>query len=349
MDKISVAILGATGAVGQRFVQLLAEHPLFEITALTGSDRTSGGKYGEVCRWVLDEDPPESVREITVSSTGPTLPARILFSALPSHIAKRFEPELAQAGYIVCSNASAYRQEPDVPLIIPEVNADHLSLLEIQKVSRGWDGLIVTSPNCTTTGLAMTLHPLDQAFGVRQVFVTSMQAVSGAGYPGVPYLDIVDNIIPYISGEEDKLQNETRLLLGRVEAGKRLPAVMSISAQTNRVPIVDGHTLSIALKLDRSASVEEVMGVYNDYRGQPDAMNLPSAPEVPILVRTEPDRPQPRRDRDSSAGMSVSVGRIRPCPILDIRMVSVVHNTLRGAASGSILNAELLVYKGYLL
>lgn len=348
MDKISVAILGATGAVGQRFVQLLAEHPWFEITALTGSDRTIGGKYGEVCRWVLDEDPPESVREMTVSSTEPTLPARILFSALPSHIAKGLEPVLAQTGYIVCSNASAYRQEPDVPLIIPEINADHLSLIECQKTNRGWDGVIVTSPNCTTTGLAMTLHPLHQAIGISQVFVTSMQAVSGAGYPGVPYLDIVDNIIPYISGEEDKLQSETRLLLGRVKGGKRLPAGMRISAQTNRVPVVDGHTLSIALKLDHSASVEEVLQVYKNYQGHQEVHNLPSAPEKPILVRIESDRPQPRRDRDSAAGMSVSVGRIRPCPILDYRMVSVVHNTLRGAASGSIFNAELLVSKGYL-
>lgn len=348
MDKIPVGILGATGAVGQRFVQLLAEHPWFEITALTGSDRTSGGIYGEVCRWVLDEDPPESVRDMTVSSTELTLNARILFSALPSHIARELEPALAEAGYIVCSNASAYRQEPDVPLIIPEINADHIKLLENQKTNRRWDGLIVTSPNCTTTGLAMSLHPLHQAFGVGQVFVTSMQAVSGAGYPGVPYLDIVDNIIPYISGEEDKLQSETRLLLGGIEGGKRQPAEFLISAQTNRVPVVDGHTLSIALKLNRKASLEDVLRVYNDYRGQQDVQNLPSTPQVPVLVRTEPNRPQPRRDRDSAAGMSVTVGRIRPCPILDYRMVSVVHNTLRGAASGSIFNAELLVSKGYL-
>lgn len=348
MDKIPVGILGATGAVGQRFVQLLAEHPWFEITALTGSDRTSGGIYGEVCRWVLDEDPPESVRDMTVSSTELTLNARILFSALPSHIARELEPALAEAGYIVCSNASAYRQEPDVPLIIPEINADHIKLLENQKTNRGWDGLIVTSPNCTTTGLAMSLHPLHQAFGVGQVFVTSMQAVSGAGYPGVPYLDIVDNIIPYISGEEDKLQSETRLLLGGIEGGKRQPAEFLISAQTNRVPVVDGHTLSIALKLNRKASLEDVLRVYNDYRGHQDVQNLPSTPQVPVLVRTEPNRPQPRRDRDSAAGMSVTVGRIRPCPILDYRMVSVVHNTLRGAASGSIFNAELLVSKGYL-
>jgi aspartate-semialdehyde dehydrogenase len=237
---------------------------------------------------------------------------------------------------------------PDVPLIIPEVNADHLTLLEYQRAKRGWDGLILTSPNCTTTGLAMTLKPLHQAFGVSQVFVTSMQAVSGAGYPGVPYLDIVDNIIPYISGEEDKVQSETRLLLGSVEGGHRIPAEISISAQTNRVPVVDGHTLSIALKLDRRATADEAMQIFNDYRGLQDVHKLPSAPEKPILVRTEPNRPQPRRDRDSATGMSVTVGRIRPCPILDLRLVSVVHNTLRGAAGGSIFNAELLVAKGYI-
>ncbi|MCK4899834.1 MAG: aspartate-semialdehyde dehydrogenase [Anaerolineales bacterium] len=348
MDKIPVAVLGATGAVGQRFVLLLADHPWFKITALTGSDRTSGGKYQEVCRWVLAEDPPESVREMIVSSTEPSLPARILFSALPSPVAQKLEPGLAEAGYIVCSNASAYRQEPDVPLIIPEVNAGHLALIEHQRAKRGWDGLIITSPNCTTTGLAMTLKPLDQAFGVSQVFVTSMQAVSGAGYPGVPYLDIVDNIIPFISGEEDKVQGETRLLLGQIEEGIRVPAKIGISAQTNRVPVVDGHTLSIALKLDRHATADEAMQIFNGYRGPQDVHKLPSAPEKPILVRTEPNRPQPRRDRDSSEGMSVTVGRVRPCPILDLRMVSVVHNTLRGAASGSIFNAELLVAKGYI-
>lgn len=348
MDKIPVAVLGATGAVGQRFVQLLTDHPWFKITAVTGSKRTSGGKYNEVSRWVLDEDPPESLGDMIVSSTEPNLPARIVFSALPSRVAQQLEPDLAEAGYIVCSNASAYRQEPDVPLIIPEINADHLALLERQRANREWDGLIVTSPNCTTTGLAMTLKPLDQAFGVRQVFVTTLQAVSGAGYPGIPYLDIVDNVIPYISGEEEKVQQETRLLLGRIEAGDRLPAEIGISAQTNRVPVVDGHTLSIAVKCEHPPTADDAIQVFEEFRGPGETLNLPSAPQKPVLVRTEPNRPQPRRDRDSDAGMSVTVGRVRPCPLLDLRMVSVVHNTLRGAASGSILNAELLVAKGYL-
>jgi len=348
MDKIPVAVLGATGAVGQRFVQLLADHPWFEISALTGSERTSGGQYRQVCRWVLDEDIPEKVGDMTVSDSEPTLPARIVFSALPSRAARSLEPVFAEAGYIVCSNASAYRQEPDVPLIIPEVNGDHLSLLERQRANREWQGLIVTSPNCTATGLVMPLKALDQAFGVRQVFVTTLQAVSGAGYPGVPYLDIIDNIIPNIPGEAEKILQETKLLLGKIEHGERHSAEIELSVQTNRVPVIDGHTVDMAVKFDRCPTPDEASEVLADFRGSEGTADLPSAPEFPILVRTEPDRPQPRRDRDTSNGMSVTVGNIRPCPLLDLRLISVVHNTLRGAASGSILNAELLVSKGYL-
>jgi aspartate-semialdehyde dehydrogenase len=348
MDKIPVAVLGATGAVGQRFVQLLADHPWFEISALTGSERTSGGQYRQVCRWVLDEDIPEKVGDMTVSDSEPTLPTRIVFSALPSRAARSLEPVFAEAGYIVCSNASAYRQEPDVPLIIPEVNGDHLSLLERQRANREWEGLIVTSPNCTATGLVMPLKALDQAFGVRQVFVTTLQAVSGAGYPGVPYLDIIDNIIPNIPGEAEKIQQETKLLLGKIEDGERHSAEIELSIQTNRVPVFDGHTVDMAVKFNRRPSADEAVGVLADFRSPEGISDLPSAPEFPILVRPEPDRPQPRRDRDASDGMSVTVGSVRPCPLLDLRLISVVHNTLRGAASGSILNAELLVAKGYL-
>jgi aspartate-semialdehyde dehydrogenase len=346
MDKIPVGILGATGAVGQRFVQLLADHPWFEITALTGSERTTGGVYREVCRWVLDEDIPEAIGEMTVRESDPSLPARILFSALPNRVAKPVEPVLAEAGFIVCSNASAYRQEPDVPLLIPEVNGDHLALLERQRSNRGWNGLIVTSPNCTATGLVMPLKPLDRAFGVRQVFATTMQAVSGAGYPGVPYLDIIDNIIPNIPGEAEKIGQETELLLGKFEAGERVPADIGLSIQTNRVPVIDGHTVDMAIKFERPPTPEEAIKALREFRGSGGIADLPSAPDQPVLVRLEPDRPQPRRD--TSQGMSVTVGSIRPCPLLDLRMISVVHNTLRGAASGSILNAELLVSKGYL-
>jgi len=348
MDKIPVGILGATGAVGQRFVQLLADHPWFEITALTGSERTTGGKYRDVCRWVLDGDIPAAIGEMIVRESDSSLPAKILFSALPTQAAKALEPDLAAVGFIVCSNASAYRQEPDVPLIIPEVNGDHLGLLERQQENRGWNGLLVTSPNCTATGLVMALKPLHQAFGVQQLFATTMQAVSGAGYPGVPYLDIIDNIIPNIPGEAEKIGQETQLLLGRFEDGERLPAGIGFSIQTNRVPVFDGHTVNMSIKFDKRPTPEEAIQVLSDYRGLEGTANLPSAPDHPILVRLEPDRPQPRRDRDSNQGMSVTVGSIRPCPLLDLRMISVVHNTLRGAASGSILNAELLVSKGYL-
>ena len=314
---------------------------------LPTSERTSGGVYGEVCRWVLDEDPPEGVRNLTVQDSDPNLDARIVFSALPASIAKEVEPQFAKAGYAVCSNASAYRQAAGVPLVIPEVNGDHFDMLTEQRASQGWSGLIVTSPNCTTTGLAMTLKPLDLAFGVRQVFVTSMQGVSGAGYPGVSFLDIHDNIIPYIGGEEEKLQTETCLLLGRIEGTERFPAEIGISAQTNRVPVIDGHTLSIAVKFDHIPTMEEAIQVLERYEGPEVARRLPTSPEKVIIVRREVDRPQPRRDRNANHGMSVTVGRIRKCPLLDLRMVSVVHNTLRGAASGSIMNAELLVAKGY--
>ena len=347
MDKIPVAVLGATGAVGHRFVQLLADHPWFEIRALTGSERTAGGVYQEVCRWVLDEDIPIGISEMTVSATGDSLPPRILFSALPARVARQVEPGLADAGYIVCSNASAFRQEPDVPLVIPEVNADHLDLLRLQRNERGWQGLLVTSPNCTATGLVMPLKPLDDAFGVAQVFVTTLQAVSGAGYPGVPYLDIDGNIIPNIPGEAEKIQDETRLLLGRIDAGQRVPGEMQLSVQTNRVPVIDGHTVNMKIKFDRPPTPEEAVEVLSNFRGPHPVSTLPSAPSAPVLVRNEPNRPQPRRDRGASAGMSVTVGSIQHCPILDLRMISVVHNTLRGAASGSILNAELLVAEGY--
>jgi aspartate-semialdehyde dehydrogenase len=347
MDRIPVAILAATGAVGQRFVQLLAQHPLFEVTALAASERSAGQAYSDACRWVIPGDPPSAIRKIVVRALEPTLPARIVFSALPSSVAREIEPLFAQAGYIVCSNASAYRYEEDIPLIIPEINGDHLVLIGRQRAERGWSGFIVTSPNCTTTGIAMPLKPLDDAFALKKVFASSMQAISGAGYPGVASLDIIDNVIPYVEGEEEKVEKETRLLLGRIEHDRRVECSAIISAQTNRVPVVDGHTICLSLGFERRPSVEEALAALNGFRGLEDCHQLPSAPERPLVVSREVDRPQPRRDRDAQNGMAVTVGRIRPCPLLDLRMVSVVHNTLRGAASGSILNAELLVSKGY--
>jgi aspartate-semialdehyde dehydrogenase len=348
MNKIQVGILGATGMVGQRFVQLLADHPWFEIAALAASELSAGRKYADVCRWVIPGDPPPSVGEMTVSPLEPTLPTQLVFSALPASIARQVEPLFAQAGCVVCSNASAFRYEPDIPLLIPEVNADHLALIEQQRAKRGWPGFIVTSPNCTSTGIVVALKPLDEAFRLQRVFAVTLQAVSGSGYPGVASLDILDNVLPFISGEEDKIEQEARLLLGRVANSRRAEANIVISSQANRVPVMDGHTICLSLGFEKHPTAEEAIAALADFRGPPLMGKLPSAPEHPILVRPEPDRPQPRRDRDAEAGLAVSVGRVRPCPLLDLRMHVVVHNTLRGAASGSILNAELLVASGYI-
>lgn len=347
MAKIPVAVLGATGAVGQRFMQLLADHPWFEIVALAASDRSAGRPFAEVANWVIPGDPPPWAGEMVVRSLEPELPARIVFSALPSQVAREVEPAFARAGYAVCSNASAYREAPGVPLLIPEVNADHVALIERQRAERGWPGLIVTSPNCTTTGMVIPLKPLDDRFGLMQAFATSMQAISGAGYPGVASLDILGNVVPYIGGEEEKIEQETRLLLGRIVDGQRVEARVTVSAQANRVPVMDGHTVCLSLGFERAPSVEEAVAALADFRGPEVVRGLPSAPKQPIVVRSEPDRPQPRRDRDAEGGMAVTVGRVRPCPNLDLRLVSVSHNTLRGAASGSVLNAELLVAEGY--
>jgi aspartate-semialdehyde dehydrogenase len=355
-SKIPVAVLGATGAVGQRFVQQLADHPWFEIAAVAASERSAGRRYGEACNWVIPGDPDPAVREMTVGPLEPGLEARIVFSALPGDVAREVEPLFARAGYLVCSNASAFRYAPDVPLIIPEVNADHLALVGRQRAERGWSGLIVTSPNCTTTGAVMPLKPLDRAFGLRSAVVVSMQAISGAGYPGIASLDILDNVVPYIGGEEEKIERESRILLGSIRVGsgprgsrtpERIEAPVTISAHANRVPVVDGHTVCLSIGFERQPAVDEAVEVLAEFAGPAEVRDLPSAPDRPLIVRAEPDRPQPRRDRDARRGMAVSVGRVRECPLLDLRLVSVSHNTLRGAASGSILNAELLVAQGY--
>ncbi|MDX9850465.1 MAG: aspartate-semialdehyde dehydrogenase [Anaerolineaceae bacterium] len=348
MNKIPVSILGATGAVGQRFVEMLVQHPYFEIVSLTGSERSAGKAYGEACRWVLSGSIPEQVQHLKIQPTSTHLPGQVAFSALPAAIAREWEPQLAAVGYAVCSNASALRQTPGVPLLIPEINYDHLDMIPLQQSELGWKGLAVTSPNCTTNGIAMTLKPLDDAFGVEAVFVSTMQAISGAGYPGLASLDIQDNVIPFINGEEEKIQTETNLLLGKMLAGRRVNAQIQVSAHANRVPVLDGHTIALSIKFRSKPSVEDAMQVLEDFRGPAEVQQMPTAPERPILVRRDPDRPQPRRDRDAGNGMSVSVGRIRPCNLFDLRMVTVVHNTVRGAAGGSVLNAELLYAKGLL-
>jgi len=334
--------------VGQRFVQLLHNHPTFEISVLAASEKSVGKQYAEACRWVLDEDIPSQVGDIIVSSIEPSGHAKIVFSALPASVAREKEPLFAEAGYHVCSNTSAFRQEPDVPLIIPEVNAGHLELIDVQRRQRGWSGSILTSPNCTTTTIVMALKPLDDAFGVKRLFATTMQAVSGGGHPGISYLDIVDNIIPNIEGEEEKIEKETCLLLGKIVDGRRIAKEIVISVQTNRVPVVDGHMASLSIGFEEKPTVEEAIRVLSEYRGPESVRDLPGAPKHPVIVHSAKDRPQPRRDRNSAAGMVATVGRVRVCPLLDLRLVVVTHNAIRGAAGGAVLNAELLVASGYL-
>lgn len=347
-ERIPVAVLGATGAVGQRFVSLLADHPWFEVVAVTGSDRSAGRPYGEAVRWVVPGEVPPAVADLTVRPTEEVGEARLVFSALPSEVAREVEPQLAARGLVVCSNASAHRMTPDVPLLIPEINPDHVGLIEAQRRARKWEGCLVTSPNCSTTGVVFPLKALHDAFGVRQVHVVTMQAVSGAGYPGVPSLDIVDNIIPYIAGEEEKVESEPRKLLGRLTEAGVEPAPFTISAQTHRVPVLDGHLAAMSVALARKAPLEEALAALENFTAPARVRDLPSAPARPMVVRHEVDRPQPRRDRDAGDGMVVTVGRVQPCPAFDLKLVSLVHNTLRGAASGAILNAEWLVAEGYL-
>ncbi len=346
MPTIKVAVLGATGTVGQRFIQLLQDHPWFEIAALTGSERTAGRTYGESCRWVLDHDMPANVRDMPIQCSDAHLDTPLVFSALPSNVAGPIEERLAAAGHIVCSNASNHRMADNVPLLIPEVNPDHLGLIEIQRQQRRWSGAIVTNPNCTSTPLVMVLHPLHRAFGVSKVLVVSMQALSGAGYPGVPSYDAGDNVIPYIGGEEPKVETEPRKMLGRFDGTQIKPASMIISAHCNRVPVLEGHLECISIALERQARSDELLATLRDFRGLPQELDLPSAPRTPIIVRDEPDRPQSRRDRDAGGGMATVVGRIRPCPLLVYKFVALAHNTIRGAAGGSILNAELMVAQG---
>lgn len=351
-ERLRAAVLGATGSVGQRFVQLLDGHPWFEVVAVTGSDRTVGQAFGEGCRWVLAEAMPAWARQMTILPSDPAVlradaNVQIVFSALQADIAKTIEPEMARAGLAVFSNASSFRREPTVPLLLPEVNADHAALVDQQRRQYGWPGLIATNPNCTSTGLTVALKALQDAFGLRRVFAVSLQALSGAGYPGVPSLDIIDNVIPYIGGEEEKVEWEPRKMLGRLDSGQVTLAPVAISAHTNRVAVSDGHTVCASIELERPAAVEIVRQALADYQAPALSRDLPSTPRPVILVRDEADRPQPRLDRNTGLGMTTVVGRLRPDPLFHLRLVVLSHNTIRGAAGGSIYNAELLVKMGY--
>lgn len=347
-NKIPVGILAATGSVGQRFIMHLIDHPWFEITALTGSSRTVGRPYGEGVNWLLDGDPPAEVAGMIVQPTAPNLAPKVLFSALPTADAREVEAEFAKAGYAVLTNASPYRMDPFVPLLIPEVNMDHTAIIPHQQKAYGWKGYIVANANCSTTSIVLPLKILHETYGLDSAVVTTMQAISGAGYPGVPSLDIIDNIVPYIGGEDGKLETEPRKLCGKYVDGKFEFADFKVSAQANRVPVIDGHLASVSVKLKQSASADEVIDLFQNWQLPDVLQNLPTMPEQVFIYRTEPDRPQPRKDRDNGDGLAWTVGGVRTCPVNDVRFMSLAHNTLRGAASGSILNAELLKVQGLL-
>jgi aspartate-semialdehyde dehydrogenase len=346
--KTPVGILGATGVVGQRFIQMLEHHPWFEVAWLAASDRSEGKTYAEAVRWRLKTAIPPNIATMKVSPATPEDAPKVIFAALDSSIAAEMEPRFAQAGCAVVSNSSALRMQTDVPLVIPEVNADHIKLIDGQAWRKKSGGYVVTNPNCSAIGLVLALAPLQQRFGLDAVMAVTMQAVSGAGYPGVASLDILGNVIPYIHNEEEKMEEETQKLLGRVNGTRVIPAEFAMSAQCNRVAVEDGHTESISIRLKNKAKPEEIIAAWNDFRGEPQELKLPSAPERPVVYLEANDRPQPRFDIDMGAGMTTVVGRLRPCGVLDWKFTVLSHNTIRGAAGAAVLNAELLKAKGYL-
>lgn len=345
-QKIPVGLLGATGTVGQRFVERLANHPWFEIACVAASDRSAGRPYGEAVRWRLPTPVPDRVAALRVASITDDLPCRIVFSALDSSLAREVEPACARRGMVVFSNASAFRMEPDVPLVIPEINPESLALLGRQRRERGWSGAIVTNGNCSTIVLAMALFPLHRAFGIERVLVTTMQAVSGAGYPGVPSLDILGNVLPDIPDEAAKIERETAKILGHLQDEAIVSAPVRVSAATYRVPVEDGHTESVSVSLTRRVEASDVADAWESFRGPDDVRGLPSSPDRPVVHLTGPHRPQPRQDAGTGNGMSAVVGGLRPCAVLDWKFTALGHNTVRGAAGASVLNAELAVARG---
>jgi aspartate-semialdehyde dehydrogenase len=347
--KIPVGILGATGTVGQRFIQLLDEHPWFEITWLAASDRSAGKAYAEAAKWNLATPIPSRIAAMKVSTAAPDGGTpKLVFAALDAAAAQQIEPAFAEAGHAVVSNSSAFRMAEDVPLVIPEVNGDHVALIKTQKWYKNNGGFMVTNPNCSAIGLVLALAPLHRRFGIDKIFVATMQAISGAGYPGVPSMDILGNVIPYIAKEEDKMEAESRKLLGALNGSSVLPADLALSAHCNRVAVEDGHTESVSLKLRQPAQADEIIAAWSEFRCLPQKLKLPTAPEQPVIYESAPDRPQPRLDRDRGRGMSSVVGRLRPCNIFDWKFTVLSHNTIRGAAGAAVLNGELLKAQGYL-
>jgi len=345
--RIPVGILGATGMVGQRYIQLLENHPWFEIAWLAASDRSSGKPYGEAAKWRLDTPLPERIAKMVVAPAEPEGAPRVIFSSIDTGIAREMEPKFAAAGCALLSNSSAFRMTPNVPLVIPEVNAEHLHLIEEQPWRKESGGYIVTNPNCSTIGLVMALKPIQERFGIEKIFVTTMQAVSGAGYPGVASMDILDNVVPFIGGEEEKMEAETLKLLGKLEGHGVTPLAAGMTAHCNRVPVVDGHTECVSMQLSKKATQEEILAAWAEFAPLAN-LDLPTAPAVPVQWSSLPDRPQPRLDRNRGNGMAVTVGRLRPCNLLDWKFVLLSHNTVRGAAGATILNAELLQSLGKL-
>lgn len=347
MEKLNVAILGATGAVGQRFIQLLDNHPWFQIAELVGKS-SAGKRYGDAVNWILDSEPPANIVDMVVKPLDSDLESLLVFSALPKEAALDREPELATQGHVVCTNASAYRMTPDVPLLLPEVNHEHVGLIDVQRANRGWStGALIANSNCTTMPIVMALAPLRQ-FGISKMSIVSEQAISGAGYPGVASLDIIDNVIPYVSGDENKMETEPLKILGTFN-GQAIDEYQIVSSATaTRVAIIDGHLVNLSLTLDSAPSIDDILSAWENYKMPAEVAILPSAPERPVQYLSQIDRPQPRRDRMAGNGMMTSIGRLRECPILGYKFAALAHNTIRGAAGCSILNAELLAVKGYL-
>jgi aspartate-semialdehyde dehydrogenase len=346
-NKLAVGILGATGIVGQRFIQMLERHPWFEVAWLAASDRSEGRPYAEAARWRLKTAIPVDVAKMTVAPAKPEGAPKIIFAALDASIARELEPQFAEAGCAVVSNSSALRMQSDVPLVIPEVNGDHIRLIDKQSWRSKSGGFVVTNSNCSAMGLVMALAPLHRAFTLEAVTAVTMQAVSGAGYPGVASLDILGNVIPYIAKEEEKMEEEPQKLLGTLNGARVDPAPFAMSAQCNRVAVEDGHTESVAIRLKKKATAEEIISAWNNFRAEPQHLRLPTAPEQPVIYMTAPDRPQPRFDVDLGAGMTTAVGRLRKCNVLDWKFTVLSHNTIRGAAGAALLNAEFLKAKGY--
>jgi aspartate-semialdehyde dehydrogenase len=345
--RIQVGILGATGMVGQHFIKFLQGHPWFELTWLGASDRSAGKKYKDAMTWHLAGGVPDTVADLTVQESQPGNAPRLLFSAMDASVATEIERAFAQAGHVVVSNSKNHRMEPDVPLLVPEINPDHLKLVPVQQRARGWKGQIVTNPNCSTVGLTMGLAPL-VPFGITKVMVTTMQAISGAGYPGVPSMDIMGNVVPFIGGEEEKMEVETQKILGAFRGDRIEPLAAAVSAHCNRVPVVDGHTEAVSVAFSSKPSEQDLRHAISAFSGLPQERKLPSAPAAPVIYLEESNRPQPRKDADRGRGMTASVGRLRPCPVLDWKFVVLSHNTIRGAAGAAVLNAELMHSEGML-